>query len=216
MAGIVNTSHPQSLDETVNAIRQDIEFLGLILVQHKVWHRNQGITRRRSVQRRGAREEPFKLKRVVSLINERVAVLRYPVDLAAGLVPKLANLCLGGVLGGVAVTGQRLRGRIKRDRCRLFLAEAFDQGVFIHVHPAPYGGDFLPGPRHRVAEVLPMDIVGRSALVFDLLWNLFVWICRHILTALGVSVLYFFSVVLWGFRVVRVVSVFGKLQAVLG
>ncbi|MFN9952248.1 MAG: hypothetical protein ACK55I_04045, partial [bacterium] len=108
------------------------------------------------------------------------------------LAPQLADLrarAFALAVGAVEVVG----AAVERDLAAHVLAETFHQRLAGHVDPAPDLRDLFPCPGAAVAEVLPVDVVHRGALVLDLLGHL---------RALG--------------EVAVLVNVFGDLRAVLG
>ena len=61
LAGIVNAADPQRLNQSVNTVRQNIQLVCLVLVNHKVRHRNKAVAGGGAVQGLRAGKELVKL-----------------------------------------------------------------------------------------------------------------------------------------------------------
>ena len=144
MACVIHAAHAQRLDQTVDAVRQDVQLHRLVLVQDEIRDGDEVVRGRRGVERLRAGEEPFEVQRVVAHINEVRHPLAEPVDLQRLLVPQFADAREVVLTLAVAVGVERLRALVGRNLARHVCAETLYERLLGHVDPAPYLTYFFP------------------------------------------------------------------------
>jgi hypothetical protein len=107
------------------------------------------------------------LQRIVALVYQIRAVLRQPIDLAAIPYPT-ARISLPWC--ALWCSGHRSPAFRRQNPTGLTwpsLRQTARSARLCHVDPAPDAGYFFPSACDRMAKILPMNVIGRGALILN-------------------------------------------------